>query len=68
VTESHFRPSGVRISVLAVFVLGTALMVGLTFNLVVFGQRPFPAGFYFLISAVELLPVAFIFIHRFRET
>lgn len=65
--EAHFRPSGMRVSVLAIFVLGTALVVGVTMNFAVFGHPPFPAAFFFLAGTAQLLPTAFVFIHRFRD-
>lgn len=65
-TASHFRPSGFRLPVLAVFVLGTALLVGLTLNVVIYGHPIFPGAFQYLLSTAQLLPTAFVYIHRFR--
>lgn len=65
-TAAHYRPSGLRVPVLAVFVLGTALVVGLTMNVVIYGHPVFPGALQYLLSTAQLLPTAFVFIHRFR--
>ncbi|MEO0445865.1 MAG: hypothetical protein AAF191_07300 [Verrucomicrobiota bacterium] len=65
--DANHRPSGQRVSVLATFVLGTALMIGISLPVATNGGPPYPDGVLFLLNCVTLIPVAFIYIHRFRN-
>ena len=57
-----------QISPLGIFVIGMALLIGVSLNVFCYGLPPYPSYPIFLFSCVSLLPVAFIFINRFRDT
>lgn len=56
-----------QISPLGVFVIGVAVMIGVTLNIFCFGLPPFPYYVKFLLSTIQLIPVMFIFINRYRD-
>jgi len=56
-----------EISPLGILVIGLALLVGVSLNVVCFGMRPYPTYALFLLQCISLIPVAYIFINRFRD-
>ncbi len=56
-----------QISPLGIFVIGLALMIGVTLNIFCFGLPPYPYYVKFLLSTIQLIPVMFIFINRYRD-
>lgn len=57
-----------ELSPMGIFVIGTSLLVGVTLNVVCFGQVPYPSYILFLLACVQLVPTAFIFINTFRSS
>tara|TARA_R110002096_G_scaffold4493_3_gene20764 strand:+ start:13108 stop:14727 length:1620 start_codon:yes stop_codon:yes gene_type:complete len=57
-----------ELSPLGIFVIGTSLLIGVTLNVVCYGEVPYPGYVLFLLSCVQLVPTAFIFINTFRSS
>ncbi|MFT5465102.1 MAG: RsiW-degrading membrane proteinase PrsW (M82 family) [Verrucomicrobiales bacterium] len=57
-----------QISPLGIFVIGTACIVGVSLNVVCFGQAPHPTYLRFGLTAVPMMPVAFLFVNQWRSS
>ncbi|MEM1296086.1 MAG: PrsW family glutamic-type intramembrane protease, partial [Verrucomicrobiota bacterium] len=57
-----------ELSPLGIFVVGTSLLVGVTLNVVCYGEVPYPSYVLFLLSCIQLVPMAFIFVNTFRSS
>lgn len=56
-----------QISPLGIFTIGTACIVGVSLNVVCFGQAPHPGYVLFALEVVPLLPVVILFVNQWRS-
>lgn len=67
-TAAPLMPGGRRlVSPLAIFVVGLALLIGVTYNAFLWNQGFWSETPVFGLAAVHFAPIAFLFIHHYRD-